>query len=115
LLDRVQIMQSNQWQKTAAIPGGRHSQETRMAAALALYQQLQLTQREQEVLKLLTEGLSNALIGDRLHLSARTIEKYVSRLLEKTTAHNRADLVRFAIQNDLCAPESAESSLAELT
>jgi DNA-binding NarL/FixJ family response regulator len=107
LLDRVQIIQSSQWQQGVAPSQRRDPQEsTRIAAALALYQQLQLTQREQEVLNLLTEGLSNALIGDRLHLSSRTIEKYVSRLLEKTSAHNRADLVRFAIQHDLCNPEN---------
>jgi DNA-binding NarL/FixJ family response regulator len=115
LLDRVQIIQAG-WQQGAQQSAPRRDpQETRMAASLALQQQLQLTQREQEVLKLLTEGLSNALIGDRLHLSARTIEKYVSRLLEKTTAHNRADLVRFAIQNDLCSSAEPVADSLELS
>ena len=60
-----------------------------------------LSKREQEVLDLLTHGLSNAEIGDRLHLSARTIEKYVSSLLRKTTTSNRAELVRFAMEQRL--------------
>lgn len=60
-----------------------------------------LSKREQEVLDLLTHGLSNAEIGDRLHLSARTIEKYVSSLLRKTTTSNRAELVRFAMEKRL--------------
>jgi DNA-binding NarL/FixJ family response regulator len=116
LLDRIQILQANNWQQGGPQSSSRRDpQETRMAASLALQQQLQLTQREQEVLKLLTEGLSNALIGDRLHLSARTIEKYVSRLLEKTTAHNRADLVRFAIQNDLCSSAEPVADAFELS
>lgn len=60
-----------------------------------------LTHREQEVLDLLSAGLSNAQIGDRLHLSPRTVEKYVSSLLRKTTTSNRAELVRFAIDHHL--------------
>lgn len=42
-----------------------------------------LTPREQEVLELLTHGLSNADMGNQLHLSPRTVEKYVSSLLRK--------------------------------
>ncbi|WP_395939603.1 response regulator transcription factor [Anabaena sp. FACHB-1237] len=60
-----------------------------------------LTTREQEVLDLLTYGLSNAEIGNQLHLSARTVEKYVSSLLRKTDTNNRAELVRFAMKNGL--------------
>jgi DNA-binding NarL/FixJ family response regulator len=61
----------------------------------------QLTPRERQVLELLTHGLSNAEIGLQLHLSPRTVEKYVSSLLRKTDTSNRAELVRFAIKHDL--------------
>ncbi len=60
-----------------------------------------LTQREREVLVLLTHGLSNAKIGTRLHLSPRTVEKYVSSLLRKTETNNRAELVGFAMKHRL--------------
>ncbi|MGB3759453.1 MAG: response regulator transcription factor [Rivularia sp. (in: cyanobacteria)] len=60
-----------------------------------------LTAREQEVLEILTHGLSNAEIGDRLYLSPRTVEKYVSSLLRKTSTSNRAELVRFAMEHNL--------------
>jgi len=60
-----------------------------------------LTQREQEVLDLLTEGFSNIQIGSRLHLSPRTIEKHVSSLFRKTLSNNRAELVRFAMEHHL--------------
>ncbi len=87
LLDRSQIVQSE-----------LHLQaQTQPSADLTL----DLTSREQEVLVLLTEGLSNAQIGDRLHLSPRTIEKYVSKLLQKTETHNRAETVRFALDHHL--------------
>ncbi|MEG3842907.1 response regulator transcription factor [Microcoleus sp. herbarium14] len=60
-----------------------------------------LTEREREVLNLLTEGLSNIQIGDRLHLSPRTVEKHVSSLFRKTESNNRAELVRFAMEHHL--------------
>lgn len=60
-----------------------------------------LTTREQEVLELLTHGLSNAEIGDSLHLSPRTVEKYVSSLLRKSDTSNRVELVRFAMEHHL--------------
>jgi len=60
-----------------------------------------ITQREQEVLKLIADGLSNAQIGDRLHLSPRTVEKHVSNLLRKTDTSNRAELVRFIMAHHL--------------
>jgi DNA-binding NarL/FixJ family response regulator len=60
-----------------------------------------LSPREQQVLQLLTHGLSNAEMGDQLYLSPRTVEKYVSSLLRKTDTTNRAQLVRFAIKHGL--------------
>jgi DNA-binding NarL/FixJ family response regulator len=62
---------------------------------------INLTSREKEVLNLLTVGLSNIDIGNKLHLSPRTVEKYVSSLLRKTITNNRAELVRFALENHL--------------
>lgn len=62
---------------------------------------LTLSQREREVLVLLTHGFSNAQIGTRLHLSPRTVEKYVSSLLRKTETSNRAELVGFAMKHGL--------------
>ncbi|NEO69887.1 response regulator transcription factor [Moorena sp. SIO3H5] len=62
---------------------------------------LQLTEREQQVLNLLATGLSNVEIGNQLHLSPRTIEKYVSRLFRKTDMSNRAELLRFALEHHL--------------
>lgn len=62
---------------------------------------LNLTQREREVLKVLSDGHSNVQIGEHLHLSPRTVEKYVSSLLRKTDTNNRAELVRFAMDHHL--------------
>lgn len=96
LLDRSQIVQS-ELQIQSQVP-----QTTDLT--------LDLTPREQQVLALLTEGLSNAQIGERLHLSPRTIEKYVSKLLQKTETSNRAEIVRFALDHHLIEIGNHEQS-----
>ncbi|HEY9656173.1 MAG TPA: DNA-binding response regulator [Crinalium sp.] len=74
---------------------------TRVAALSIAVAALNLTQREHDVLKILSDGHSNMQIGEHLHLSPRTVEKYVSSLLRKTDTSNRAELVRFAMDNRL--------------
>ncbi|MFZ5815998.1 MAG: response regulator [Bacillota bacterium] len=61
----------------------------------------QLSPREQEVLRLVASGYTSREIGDRLGLSAKTVEGYRARLAEKLGAHSRADLIRFALQAGL--------------
>ncbi|GAA0439550.1 DNA-binding response regulator [Acrocarpospora corrugata] len=48
-----------------------------------------LTSRESQVLDLVAEGLSNAEIGRRLHLSETSVKTYVSRVLAKLDCANR--------------------------
>lgn len=66
-----------------------------------LVKKLKLTKRELQVLKLLCEELTAIEIGERLGLSARTIEGHKYNLLEKTETKNMAGLVIFAIKNNL--------------
>ena len=63
-----------------------------------LLTELDLTSREQEVLQLLVKGCSNIEIGEKLHLSHRTIEKYVSSLLRKSNTNNRVELITYALE-----------------
>jgi DNA-binding CsgD family transcriptional regulator/tetratricopeptide (TPR) repeat protein len=49
-----------------------------------------LTAREQQVLQLLCEGLTNAQIGLRLFVTTKTVEHHVSRVLAKLGVHSRA-------------------------
>lgn len=101
LLERLQMIEL-EWRSRNLPTSGESplAQETH-TAALPTVPVLKLTEREQEVLTLLAEGLSNVQIGDRLHLSPRTVEKYVSSLLNKTDTSNRAELVRFAVDHHL--------------
>lgn len=60
-----------------------------------------LTRRELEVLELVTEGLTNGEIGDRLVVSARTIQAHVSNLIEKTGTRNRTHLAVTAVRTGI--------------
>jgi DNA-binding CsgD family transcriptional regulator/tetratricopeptide (TPR) repeat protein len=52
-----------------------------------------LSAREREILALVTEGLRNADIADRLFLSRRTIDNHMSAILRKLGANNRVEAV----------------------
>ncbi len=60
-----------------------------------------VTAREAEVLSLLALGHTNAEIGDRLHLSRRTVESHRASLQSKTSCATRAELVRYALDHQL--------------
>ena len=60
-----------------------------------------LSDREIDVLKLICEGLATKEIADKLFLSNRTIDSHRASLIEKTSCRNTADLVMYAVRNQL--------------
>ena len=60
-----------------------------------------LTERETDVLRLVSRGLSARQIAERLVLSHRTVENHVQNTLRKLQLHNRVELTRYALEHGL--------------
>lgn len=61
----------------------------------------QLTSREAEILKLISEGLSNREVADYLELSIRTVEAHRARIMIKLSIFDVPGLVKYAIRSGL--------------
>jgi two-component system response regulator NreC len=64
-----------------------------------------LSQREEEVLKLLVKGYINKEIAAKLKISIKTVETYRKRIREKIGISGRAELLNYAIKKGLFNPD----------
>lgn len=60
-----------------------------------------LSERETEILIMVSDGLSNKEIGEKLHISHRTVDTHRNNLMKKLDLHNVAGLVRYAFENGI--------------
>lgn len=60
-----------------------------------------LTKREKEILGLITEGLTNTQIAEKLFISIDTVDSHRKNLYSKLNVRNTAMLMRYAIDNNL--------------
>jgi DNA-binding NarL/FixJ family response regulator len=65
-----------------------------------------LTGRQREILQLIAEGHSRKEIAQRLQLSVKTVESHRAQLVERLGKRSTAELVRWAIQHGIVAPDS---------
>lgn len=65
----------------------------------------ELTSREQEIVRLIAEGLSSEDIANQLFISRRTVETHRKNILRKTGVSNVVGLVRYAYDTGLIKPE----------
>jgi two-component system, NarL family, response regulator NreC len=61
----------------------------------------ELTDRELDVLRLIALGHTNNEIAQQLFLSVRTVETHRAHIQRKLGVSTRAELVRYALDNDL--------------
>lgn len=61
----------------------------------------ELSEREREVLRLITEGLRTKEIAERLGVGVKTAETYRKRLIAKVGCNGTAELVRYAIREGI--------------
>ncbi len=64
---------------------------------------LGITDRELDIIRLISEGLSNKLIADKLELSTHTVNTHRKNIMAKLNIPNTAGIVMFAVKNKLLA------------
>lgn len=75
--------------------------EIDMLLGRRIVQNILLTQRETDILRLIINGLTNAEIAEKLFLGVETVNSYRKNMLFKLNARNTAVLVRMAIEEKL--------------
>lgn len=68
-----------------------------------------LTEREAEVLGLVSRGLSNQEIATGLYVSEATVKTHINRIFAKTSSRDRAAAVAYAHRHGLASPGPAPS------
>ncbi|TDS13121.1 response regulator [Sphingobacterium paludis] len=66
-----------------------------------LMSEMDISDRELEVLQLISEGYTNIEIADQLFLSKRTVEGHRQNLIDKTGVRNSAALIKLAVKSGL--------------
>lgn len=69
-----------------------------------------LSQRELQVMYMLTQGLGTQAISDRLCLSPKTVSTYRYRLFEKLGVHNDVELTRLAMRYDMLDDQQGQTN-----
>jgi DNA-binding NarL/FixJ family response regulator len=101
LVDAVRRTAAGEAVFTSGLAGLVLGEYRRLAAGPAADASPRLTPRETEVLRLVAKGLTARQVAERLGLSHRTVENHVNNTLAKLHLHNRAQLVRYAVEQGL--------------
>jgi DNA-binding NarL/FixJ family response regulator len=62
---------------------------------------ISLSEREIEIIKLLSDGLSSKEIGDKLFISSRTVESHKANILSKLNLKNCAEMIKYSIKQGI--------------
>jgi DNA-binding NarL/FixJ family response regulator len=70
----------------------------RAQGARKVSQQGEITDREEQVLRLIAQGYSNKEIAGQLNISVKTVESHKAKVMEKLDLRSRAEMVRYALR-----------------
>lgn len=77
--------------------------QSKSADSLSWHPLAKLSKREREVFMMLADGQPNRFIAKKMFLSPRTVETHRARILKKLELNSTAELIRYAIKNNLVA------------
>lgn len=70
---------------------------------------VRMTNRERQVVELISEGMSNKLIARQLHISSHTVKSHVRNILEKLALHSRLQVAAYARHHESSADEATRT------
>ena len=76
-----------------------------------LKEAVRMTKREREVIVLLSEGMSNKEIGQRIHVSTYTVKSHIHNIMEKLALHTRLEIANYSYTGDTLNTISKSISL----
>jgi DNA-binding NarL/FixJ family response regulator len=65
-----------------------------------LSEAVKMTKREREVIGLLSEGMSNKEIGQKMHISTYTVKSHIHNIMEKLALHTRLEIANYSYSGD---------------
>ncbi len=108
LLKAIRLVASGQSLLDPAATKRTMTQMTTYASGSAQMPGDELTEREREVLALVTRGYTNKQIAETLYLSEKTARNHVSHILEKLGLSRRSEAAAFAVEHKLVPPRDRE-------
>jgi DNA-binding NarL/FixJ family response regulator len=57
---------------------------------------VQMTKRERQVIELLSEGMTNKEIGQKIHISTYTVKSHIHNIMEKLALHTRLEIANYS-------------------
>jgi DNA-binding NarL/FixJ family response regulator len=73
-----------------------HAVNGAKGASSKLMESVRMTRRERQVIELISDGMTNKEIAQKLHLSPYTVKSHVHNILEKLALHTRVQIARYA-------------------
>ena len=76
-----------------------------------LKESVRMTTRERDVIGLLSEGMSNKEIGQKIHISTYTVKSHIHNIMEKLALHTRLEIANYSYNNDTLKTVSKSISM----